>query len=477
MPTIPVWQARLNNVLSLENTSAGVGDAPVNYATITRTNWQDLGETVDSYSILGWVKFRDLSAGSVVVGTNANNGATSYPFKIDTNASRLRFTIYDGTNAPNVSSDTPLELDTWYHFACIRSVADDKLYLYLNATVDKEAADTTVGTCKNTKQMGIGYDGGLTNAGNILVSDIRVFNRVLTDPEITDIYENGLLDADGANPSDYLTSLEGWWKFNKFSKDYSANEHDAVITASDYSVDFPVVYPSVSRTQVSSNSRFILFNMPPNSVAFDNNYTNSYLTVSYNSVLNVGTGDFTVLGWSFSRKTVSDNSTILYRYNSGTSQGFAVLYSPEGKLVFQFYNGGGSITTDLKYHGKWINFVVVRRSGVPYIYVNGALVKTGTSAPGNLDGVSNLFMGRDVGNTKKLCGNLKDIRYYGRALSAAEIFDLFAGVEPAATNLIGWWKMSEGTGNALDYSGNNLSAVFSGAQWSQDVPVAQRSSV
>lgn len=232
-----------------------------------------------------------------------------------------------------------------------------------------------------------------------------------------------------------------------------------------------------SRTAVGADSRLTLFNMTANSLYFDAGYSNSAVTVTHNSVMNIGTGDFSVIGWGCLNKPSSNDGAILYKYNTANSQGFACLFNSTGKLSFVIYNGGGSITTDLVYKGRWINFAFIRRSGVSYIYANGILVKTGTSAPGNMDGTQNMYMGRDIGGNKKLTGYLKDIHYYGRALTDTEIKSYFAGVQLATTNLIGWWKMDEGTGNAADSSGNSLTGTITDAKWTNNIPVALRSSL
>ena len=62
-------------------------------------------------------------------------------------------------------------------------------------------------------------------------------------------------------------------------------------------------------------------------------------------------------------------------------------------------------------------------------------------------------------------GDLSDIRIYGRPLSLFEISSIFHG-QDISNGLIGWWKLTEGSGNSIgDSSGNGNNGLIHGAIW------------
>ncbi|MFZ0513980.1 MAG: LamG domain-containing protein [Candidatus Nitrosopolaris sp.] len=62
-------------------------------------------------------------------------------------------------------------------------------------------------------------------------------------------------------------------------------------------------------------------------------------------------------------------------------------------------------------------------------------------------------------------GDLSDIRIYERPLSSLEISSIFHG-QDVSNGLIGWWKLTEGSGNSIgDSSGNGNNGLIHGAIW------------
>lgn len=69
-------------------------------------------------------------------------------------------------------------------------------------------------------------------------------------------------------------------------------------------------------------------------------------------------------------------------------------------------------------------------------------------------------------------GILDDLRIYGRALTDAEIRDIFVGKEVDGNQLRVWWKFNEGSGTtASDSSGhNNVATLQTGSVFTTDAP-------
>ena len=112
-------------------------------------------------------------------------------------------------------------------------------------------------------------------------------------------------------------------------------------------------------------------------------------------------------------------------------------------------NGAGS--TYIMPANNWVHAVLVRRdTNVIYLYVNGVLVSSQSQAI-NTPSLSTFF-GANSGGTTGFQGSIDDARIYNRALSAAEIQQLYKlgggkinksdTTRPSLlSGLVGWWTM------------------------------------
>jgi len=97
--------------------------------------------------------------------------------------------------------------------------------------------------------------------------------------------------------------------------------------------------------------------------------SSNYLEQPYNSDLNFGTGDFSVMGWF--KSTGGANHGLIFRdYSFNTTTGIG-LYLSNGYIVMQV--AGSAIVTDGKQYndGSWHQISLVRRSGQVYVYLDG----------------------------------------------------------------------------------------------------------
>lgn len=124
--------------------------------------------------------------------------------------------------------------------------------------------------------------------------------------------------------------------------------------------------------------------------------------------------------------------------------------------------------------GQWHHVACFISSTTVSFYVDGVLHGTGASQlPNSWSGVR--ILGKDNGTG--VVQKLDDIRIYNTNLTGADITNMFYGVEPPTTNLVGWWKLDEGSGaSAIDSSpiGTNTGTI-TGATYSTDVFMLARS--
>ena len=103
-------------------------------------------------------------------------------------------------------------------------------------------------------------------------------------------------------------------------------------------------------------------------VAYSGWSTSNYLEQPFNTDMNVGTGDFYVMGWIY---PTSNTTGYVWEYAApfDTSGYTEMFYHNSG--VLRFYIQGGTPAEKSVSLNVWQHFVCVRRSGQIYLYVNG----------------------------------------------------------------------------------------------------------
>ena len=146
----------------------------------------------DSFTIALWINY--VPKGDWAGPMQKFNGG--YPFKVEVDtANSLYFAIYDGTNFPradigNVNSE-------WHQCCFVRDAKNKKLIAYLDGKLKQESVDTTTGEIANAANLYIGTrtPGNITYKG--LLDEIAIYNRILTNDEITQSANGKLPEVKG----------------------------------------------------------------------------------------------------------------------------------------------------------------------------------------------------------------------------------------------------------------------------------------
>lgn len=212
--------------------------------------------------------------------------------------------------------------------------------------------------------------------------------------------------------ADITTGLTGWWKLNEgtgsTTVDSSGNGYTGTPTG---------------------GYGWVTGRIGPYGMSFDGNTgTRVDMTPAISSLFSASTG--TIAAWV---KPAGTAPTLTISYNGGFV-GDAGAYAGlcrgiiGGNDRFWSYNyDGAEERVGVAYTvGQWMHLVWVHTGGNLYIYSNGALV--GSVASGNTQVVTNTFR-LGIFNTGAgyfvLNGNLDDVRTYSRALSAADVTELY----------------------------------------------------
>ena len=147
---------------------------------------------------------------------------------------------------------------------------------------------------------------------------------------------------------------------------------------------------------------------------------------------NSGVCDLTIAAWSYN--VGMDPAGLMGGVVAGTSNGWANIEYRDNGLRFELRNaaGGNSFYISDDYADRWLYTVLILDNGQPYAYINGELV---WSTSGNIGciGLTNWSIGDWDRNFH---GIIDEVQVYNKALSSAEIQQLFA--QKAAEYKIGY---------------------------------------
>lgn len=156
------------------------------------------------------------------------------------------------------------------------------------------------------------------------------------------------------------------------------------------------------------------------------------VSVASQDSLNFGTGDFNISGWFYLSALPNAWTGIVNKAGSGIV-GYGMTIDSSNRFTADIQGVSGSnqhiSASSALSAGRWyfgsINF---KRSDKAYLYLDGALIKSGAYASGNDSSVSNsstFRLGAFTSGSWLLKGYIDEVRLYSRTLSDAEIRALY----------------------------------------------------
>ncbi|MDQ1283669.1 MAG: Cell wall/surface repeat protein [Patescibacteria group bacterium] len=275
---------------------------------------------------------------------------------------------------------------------------------------------------------GTGYIGGdidtPTNAFNGRIDEFRIYNHVLSESEIGQLYRHGQEKINMSLTDKLTNGLVGMWSFD--GPDVSG------ATAYD-------------RSPIGTNHGTISGATPVmgkkgQGLGFDGatSYINAGSGSSLDDIETQGGGGMTVSAW-IKPETVGEGGTGIIACKRGTNaEGSWAFYTRSGTPQIAFYKDG---STDLQANSsnnsislfQWQYVAVTWNGGNDAsedvnLYVNG--IEVGHSWDSDMaskasDVINNLYIGADVWGAGTFDGKMDEARLYNRVLSPVEIFDLY----------------------------------------------------
>lgn len=235
------------------------------------------------------------------------------------------------------------------------------------------------------------------------LDEIRVYNRTFSPSEVRQLY-----DYERPKLSDGLVV---YYPFNGNANDESGKRNDGLVQGAQLTVD--------------------RFGRASHAYGFTS--SDQHITTSASTEFPVGTGDFSVSLWVALSGFIDDPQMLFA--NGGVNQ-FQLDIGPSGtaSAPLDFLTGGDYGAPDVHTTGvpwtpgEWYNLQVVRSQNTVTIYRDGVAIGQNQVTSGNnvVERLRNLRFGHGFAPQQhQLYGKLDDIRVFNRALSEAEIRQLY----------------------------------------------------
>jgi hypothetical protein len=173
---------------------------------------------------------------------------------------------------------------------------------------------------------------------------------------------------------------------------------------------------------------------------------------STDSIFNLS-NNITLSAWVNISSTPANDVYVVDRTNNNS--GYSLGWNSNRYIRLRIGNGSSTITTTgatALALNTWYHITgTVDSSGLARVYLNGALDGTGAISLLTTSSGQNLRIGYRAA-VNAITGSVDEVRVYNRALSGAEVFQLYN----FAPGPVGYWKLDENSGlTANDSSGNN----------------------
>jgi len=168
----------------------------------------NFGENQD-FSIECRVRTKDPSDVCIVGKKDWNNGTLpGYVFSFKPSTQKFKVNVGDGTNRVDV--ETAVISDNEWHTLSATFDRDGMLRVYIDGTLSNSASMSAIGDIDNAFPLTIGADGNSAYKYNGFISEVRVFNSLLSVEEI-DSWKCKVLD----NTHPKFSALQGEWKLTE----------------------------------------------------------------------------------------------------------------------------------------------------------------------------------------------------------------------------------------------------------------------
>lgn len=348
------------------------------------------------------------------------------------------YLTYTGEGNDGGTSNNIVTTDSWHQLVITKYQTNLVFYMDGSAV---GSGTTQPGQNVTSQQLNIGWNGTTTwHSGEHfygVLDDVRIYNRALSASEVQQLYQ-----YESTPPPSFLTNgLVAYYPFNGNANDASGNGNNGTAA----NVTFTQVSNRLAATFTGAlNSSVTVSNSP--SLDMTNAVTISLWFNSFGN--NSGPAGFLDKAW---KQPV---------YHDWSYRSWFLFWSTGAGGIVNFQANGPALATGAGVSqlndNQWYHMVFIAdgEHGLLQVYTNGVFGAGSTYAPFTLStGPFPLVIGSMVAQTDGaqtgLYGAINDVRIYNRALSAAEVQQLYAyeseggpqvslikAVKPAFSNLL-----------------------------------------
>jgi len=152
----------------------------------------------------------------ILVKKNDNGGAaTGYAILIEDSSEALEVRFANGTTEV-IASGPVISEDTWYHFVITYNGDGDISNIEIwsdGVQFSATYTGTTIGSITNSSDLVMGAFSNNIRHSDCYISEMMIWNRVITNQEISDLYNSGNL----IDPSEHstLNDIFTWWRMGE----------------------------------------------------------------------------------------------------------------------------------------------------------------------------------------------------------------------------------------------------------------------
>ncbi len=366
-----------------------------------------------------------------------------------------------------LTSATTIPLNQWSYITISR--ASTTVKFYKDGAFLSQSTFTGVVNGGDGILIGKGFFGG-PYFFNGLIDEVRIYNRTLSDGEIQYLYRKNAKEFGtkiNVSKKDKFTSgLVGYWSFDGPTINWATGQ------VTDLSVS-----GNTGQLLNMSTTTSPIEGIVGQALKFDG--VNDKFHVSDNDVLDIAAAaNFSVAMWVYPYSN-QQGYIIEKRQVGGSYLPFYSVWFLNGVTEFEIYSDvgwnpyGGTLNTPLN---TWSFITYKKINNTVYSYLNGAFVESVADAKyaGEVSNNGKFSIGyRAAFNDQYFNGATDEVRVYSRALSDAEIMDMYEASAstyrsqvnaPQTTKftngLAGYWSfdgptINWATGKVTDLSGNS----------------------
>lgn len=364
-------------------------------------------------SFSSWINLNSIGSGTIVDMSNTGdtqNANILYKIRMSTTGDITYTHEYNAGANQDYSYNTNLVSGQWYHVVFTRDSSANTVELYIDGALFDTYTYTEDPNGGTTGFFSIGSNSS-NNDLNGKIDDVKMYNRVLTASEISQLYGDGSTGGESRIESSSLhKNLVAHYKFDADSKDSSAYSQHATNNGATLIAD--------------------RFGNASSAYSFDG--TNDWMSINH-EFWSTSPDGLAVSMWT--KDNVGGSSTGMRMHPAGGGQAQRILniHFPfsDGTIYFDVGDGSGydrvtmsSAGVDFSEWNHWV-FTKDANANTMTIYLNGQVAATGGSKTRAIGIPANGSIGGTVGGGEYQNMDVDDVRIYNRVLTSSEINSLY----------------------------------------------------